>query len=429
MAFIDFKSRLLNFSFGNYNRNTDRYTMPLQVQSPNLQAYQDVINKFVNHQPNINNGSEAEVYKTTSDIGLVVGRKSNMASNGRYKIWDYSTDEEIDIKKNREAREVIKLLERPNAFQSGAEFIKACEIYYALYGNVFIYENYALETSEMPASQFLIPPDLVTIVPTGKMIDQVDIEGIISHYEIDLGNGKRRKIYPKDIIHIKNFNPANIFVGLSPLEQMGLDISNTRVAKGYLNAVSSKKGALGAISPEASKTEYGEVIPLTEEDRIELEKQFSEKTHGIFDHQSKVKISSHPIKWVEFTSSIASNQILEQIDENKRTIIDMYGLNENIFSKKGGSKFDNLLEGEKQAYTSTIIPEAEIFTDAITRKWKFFERNGMYLTRDYSHVEALKSDMKQQSEITFRNATSMKMLVVDLGYSKDEAMQIIKKGF
>lgn len=425
---FSFNSRFLNFSWGGrYNRNTDRYTLPLNVQSQDFDAY---YNQLINHKVEISkNGSEAEIYKTTSDVGLVVGRKANMASNGRFKVFDYNTDEEIDIKKNTTAREIIKLLERPNPFQSGAEFIKQYHILKAIYGNVFIYQNFAIESSTIPKAIYLLPPHLMTVVPTGKMFDQLDIEGIIKHYELIVDGNKFRAFKPKDIIHIKNFNPSNVFIGLSPLEQLGLDVSNTRVGKGFLNAVSSKLGAIGAITPDGIKSnDYGAILPIEEDQRLEIEKQMSEKTHGIFDGQSKIKISSVPLKWVSFSAPIQEHQVLEQLDDNKRTVIDMYGMNENIFSKKGGSKYDNLLEGEKQAYTSTIIPEAEELTDSLVRSWKIFEENGFYLQLSYSHVEALKSDRKQQSEINEKNTKALKTLVVDLQYSKDEAIELLRKG-
>lgn len=411
---------------GNYDRNTDRYTMPIQVRS---EDFNQMLSSVLNHKIDVCvSGKEKEIYKTTSDIGLVISRKADMFSNGRFRIYDYKTDEEIDIRTNSKALEIIKLLERPNPFQSGAEFIKQYSIYRSIYGNAFIYLNYALETSELPSAMYLLPPDLMKVVPTGKIYDQVDIEGIVSRYEMCIGDGKYKPFKTKDVIHLKKFNPANIYVGLSPLEQLGLDIANTRAGKGYLNAVSTKMGAIGAISPDGVKqNDYGAIMPMDEETKLKLEKQFSESTHGIYDKQNKLKIAEVPLKFISFTTPIRDHQLLEQLDENKRTIIDTYGLNENIFSKKGGSKYDNLLEGEKQAYTSTIIPESEELTDALVKALRIFSTNSFYLKFDYSHVEALKSDKKAEVEILYRKSYAYKLLI-DSGMSPDEAKGIIERG-
>lgn len=411
---------------GGHDRDTDRYTMPIQVRS---EDFDQLLDRVINRKIDVSTrGKEKEIYKTTSDIGLVVGRKADMFSNGRFKIYDYKTDEEVDIKSNRNALEIIKLLERPNAFQSGAEFLKQFSVYNDIYGNAFIYLNYAYKGAELPSAMYLLPPDLMKVIPTGKIYDQIDIEGIVKRYDMCIADGKFKPYLPKDIIHIKRFNPSNIYVGLSPLEQLGLDIANTRAGKGYLNAVSSKMGAIGALTPDGVRqNDYGAIMPMNEDTKLELEKQFSETTHGIFDKQNKLKISSIPLKFVSFTTAIRDHQILEQLDENKRTIIDTFGMNENIFSKKGGSKYDNLLEGEKQAYTSTLIPQSEILTDAFVNAIKIFESLGFYLKLDYSHVEALKSDKKAEAEILYRKSHAYKLLI-DSGMSPNEAKEIIERG-
>jgi hypothetical protein len=116
--------------------------------------------------------------------------------------------------------------------------------------------------------------------------------------------------------------------------------------------------------------------------------------------------------------------LFEEIDEDFLTIIDNYGLNANIFSRSKGSTFENLNEGLKQAYQSTIIPEAEEL--ALNRSEMFgLLQKGEWLELDFSHIPVLQENSKEKAEILEKKANAINTLIQSGVYTKTEIQQII----
>jgi hypothetical protein len=83
--------------------------------------------------------------------------------------------------------------------------------------------------------------------------------------------------------------------------------------------------------------------------------------------------------------------LLEQIDAYFLTIVDHFGLNINIFSSKSQT-FENVKNSLIQCYQDTIIPEADLFCQELT---KFLNiKEGQRIVASYDHVKILKDNSK-----------------------------------
>lgn len=421
MVEFNFTSRFFSFRLGGNNTNTNQYTQPIDTRSQadfryNLFGLDDYEKnrEFISIENN-----EFELFDTTPELQIVTQKGASLLANGRWQVRRYSDDSII------EEHPLIKLLERPNAFQTRNEFLTDIYINKALYGNSFTYMNYALPgISEFPSSFVNLITPRVVVRKTGKLKDQTELKGIVKAYEIVDPYDYNKVIdsfKPEEIIHLKNFNPNDPVIGLSPLRSIHMPLTIIRSARGYVDADYRKKGALGVLSGASS--DAAGALPLSKNDRSDLERQVSEHEYGTADQQRKMIISNSPVKWESFSSAIKDHVIHESIELEFKKIIDCYGLNEALFSFLKQSTFSNQSNGEKQAYDNAIKPFAESLSYAFTDAMGLPDK-GIYLQLDFSHVAALQENEKEKAETMKIKVDTFKILI-DSGMPTEEAKRLV----
>jgi HK97 family phage portal protein len=408
------------------NKSTDAFTQPIIIDNTN---YQSVISGILNAYTADNNEikdyvttsemKENKLFETTPELNIVINKGASLFSNGSWKMFDLN-GEEI------EQHQVLDLLKKPNVFQNKNEFLQHSYLFYSIYGNSIIFANKATKES-LPAQLNLLQPPLVRVVKSNKYYRQLKLKNMIDRYELFENRNGREQVLDRfevdEIIHIKNNNPDDFFMGKSPLIAIHMPITNIRLARGYVNADYSKKGAMGGLFPEIQK-DAGGALPVAQKDIDELEKLYSEHTHGTADAQNKVIIAKKPMKFVPFSSAIKDHMIFETLDKEFKVIIDHFGLNQSVFSFMQQSTFSNQANGEKQAYENGVIPIANKLSSEINSKLNLVEKFGMYVKLDYSHLECFASNEKEDAEI-LENKVKVISDLMAIGYSKEEAVALV----
>lgn len=123
--------------------------------------------------------------------------------------------------------EAVQLLNHPNPWLSGDDYLSGVEMYKRIAGNSFTLKVRSGATK--PVQLWLLRPDRVRIVPDRKKY--------ISHYEYRVG-ADVFEIPPEDIIHHRTRNPYDDFYGMPPLMPASgrTDIDNFMkdMVKGFL---------------------------------------------------------------------------------------------------------------------------------------------------------------------------------------------------
>lgn len=394
----------LGRAFSVFQSRTDHLTRGLYL--PNFNGLRYLSNTPTEVLDSITN-NEWNLYTTTAQLFIVVNKKATMISNGVFVVKDYKTGEII------ENHPLLKLLEKPSPLLNRNEWLMHVSICHDVYGNSVIYKNKPSALSEYPVTLMPLPNSDLKAKMTGKRYEATSIDEIVEYYELCT---TKKRFTPSELIHIKTSTTDDTIFGLSPLHAIQMELSNIRGAKGFRNVNITKKGALGMISPEMNPNG---VVPLDAENRKDIEQQYAKETHGIFDGQSPVKFSPIPVKYQHLNFPIKDSMLFEEVDANMRAIIDLYGLNENIFSKEKGSTFSNFKEGLVSAYQDAIIPASEKICYAINDSLDLFNQ-GIYIELDYSHIPALQEDGRLKANQIKTQVESMEKLV-GLGYSLDEA--------
>lgn len=320
-----------------------------------------------------------EIYNSVPQLKAVVDMKAQMFSNMIMKIVDKDGIEVIDL-------ELSKLLNYPNVLQSQNSFLKQWKTQEQVFGNQFVYANKPSSISKYPVSLSNISPAYVEPYLTGKLYDQVTIDGIIKHYNYSEGGKNKRIFETKDVMFNKIGALDNTIIGVSPISALALPLSNISSAYKFRNVIMNNKGALGILSSGA-KDGMG-ALPLKPEEKTRIENSHQER-YGIEDGKMKLLITDNPVTWQAMSYPTRDLMLFEEIDTNMLAICDVYGLKVDLFSTKN-STYENGNNAMIKAYQDTIIPEADSFCQALTQFLKL--QNGMQIIADFSHISILKDD-------------------------------------
>lgn len=362
-----------------------------------------------------NNWNDYNIFITTPQLYAVITRLGNLLAVGQWKHYKADKSGKPQLIENSK---YVQLLENPNPLLKGNDLIKQWNENRCIYGNNYEYVLRPYSTS-IPVGLTNLPPAQVKIKTTGKYFKQTKLDEIIEYYEL-LNGVVGEKIMPSEINHTRISNSINPIIGQSPMKALFMPISNIRASYQFRNVIMTKHGALGILSND-SDSDMG-AIPFKQEERDRINNQY-QQSYGIGDEQNKIIMTSAKLKWQKMGFATKDMMLFEEVDADFRTIIDAYGLNDNLFSREKGSTFSNMEEGIKQAYQSTVIPLAEEL--AMNRARLLNLPSNEWLELDYSHIPALQFNEKEHAEVRKIKADALTTLIATGMYSADELKGII----
>jgi HK97 family phage portal protein len=165
------------------------------------------------------------------DIASVYKAISVIAENVPQAQFGFYTLDGEELMESSDARALKARFARPNAQQSGNDFLQEWTGYFALYGEAFI-RKVANTVGEMIGREI---PQLVNLNPK-CMTEKIDrATGLITAWQYTTQGGTI--IIPaEEIIHTKSFNPYNPYRGLSPLSPIDDEIEIDQNALTFNNA-------------------------------------------------------------------------------------------------------------------------------------------------------------------------------------------------
>jgi HK97 family phage portal protein len=359
-------------------------------------------------------GNENIIYQTNSVLRSVIDKKAHMFAMGKFKHYN----------KNGEAYEfspLLDFLERPNVLQSGNEWLMQLKIQECLFGNEFIYKLKPSRISDTPQALYNLSPTFMVVHRTGKLFKQTDKKEIVKGYELlnsDVIGANKFEV--NEVLHLKMPNPDDPVMGLSPLKSIEKELSNINLALDYRNVIMGKRGAIGILSNSAKDSDGG--VPLSETERKRIQEEYL-KNYGIGDNQSKVIMTNSALSWQPMSYPTKDLMLFEEIDANKLAIIDLYGLNANIFSSIKGSTFDNVRESEKLVYQDTIIPESKDFCFALSQFLGLMDK-GEWIEMSYEHLPIFQEDETEAANALNTRISAFNTLMQSGAFTKDEAMEV-----
>lgn len=409
MAIIDTLSRF--FSIGQKAQEKSFFRSTVQTIGSKGAVYLDSYTPY-------------RLYNEIPELAQVINKKADMFSNGIFKFQDIESGQIIPSNKlNSEQKALLSLLENPNVLQPQNKFLKTYIIQLDVYGNQFQYVNNPTSLIKVPSSITHISPTYLSPILTGKVYEQTDINGIIKNYEYK--DGATIKTYETEtIIWSKHDDLDNPVIGNSPLKSLRFPLTNTKLAYDYLNIISGEKGAIGMIAT-SNKDSMG-AIPMSREDKIKLEQQHS-STYGVGDDKlARISIVDGTVSWQPMTYPTRDLLLMEQIDVNKLTMCDHFGMNINIFSSKNQT-YENVSMALKQCYTDTVIPAADSLCQTYTKRFTTDKKSKLIL--DYSHIGILQPDAKAEADLLTTRVNALNQAIQGGIITPAQAQSVLANDF
>jgi HK97 family phage portal protein len=297
--------------------------------------------------------------------------------------WELYSKRKGGEKTEIENHELLDLLEKPNPLMGRSQFIEALVSFYLIAGNSYVEAN--------KPSPNKPPKELWPIFGPDKMKVIVGKDGYPSAYEFRDGGNKRT--WPvdfvkltSDVLHLKTFNPTNIWYGLSPL-QVGIQaIDNTNASATWnLSLLRNMATPSGVLTVES--TQHNPAGALTIEQRENLKESIEERYSGV-RNAGRPMLLEGGLKWQSMSLTPKDMDYLKGKEVTANDICLIYGVPGELVGL-GQKTFNNYEQAKAALYTETILPLMDFLKTELNRWLVPAYGEDLCLEYDKDDIEAL----------------------------------------
>lgn len=288
---------------------------------------------------------------------------------------------------------IIDLLKRPNPLQAQTAFFEAVVSYYALTGNTFI------EASRLgnkpPLELWTMRPDLMALVPNDQ--------GYPGKYIFKAGT--IQKVFEVDpitmranVLHVKSFNPTDIWWGMSPMAaaMMSLD-QNNHASRWNLSLLQNSAVPSGVL--QVLKSDTNVEGSLTEEQHARLLQELENAYMGS-RNAGRPMLLEGGMEWKSISLSPKDMEFLENKNVTSIDICQAFGVPPEMLGL-GQKTFNNYKEARKSFYQETVLPIMDILQSELNA-WliPMFDKNrSIKLCYDKDDIEALQTERAEKFQM------------------------------
>ena len=275
----------------------------------------------------------------------------------------------------------LKVLSRPNPWQSGPELVDALISYFKLAGDGFLE---AVELDGDIRELYALRPDRMKAIAGRRgypMAWEYSVDGTAKHrFDMDLMPDQQLPI-----LHVREFNPLDDWSGLSPVEAAAFAIDVHNAAGGHNKALLDNSAApSGALVFEGGEDSDG---ALTDDQFSRLKAQFSEKHTGPAN-AGKPLILEGGLKWQAMGMSPKDLEFVSGKREAAREIALAFGVPPMLLGIPGDNTYSNYQEARAALYEETVLPLVDKICDALSN-WVQPTYEGLRIGYDVDAIEAL----------------------------------------
>lgn len=371
----------------------------------NVSDWEKLMDKVTN--PLVADSNFMELFKTLPEVFWPIDYIAKRISEAHFDIK--RTKDDSIVWCNRIGAD--KMLKRPNPVMTWREIVYQHFVYKLATGNAFFRaamgESITAEAAkfqwcdnfwELPAQHVRVIPQTYSYgIP---IFGIADIEELIKGYQLDINEYSELTIPWYQIWHdrdgIPHYHDACKFLKAdSRLLSQRRTIANLIAVYEARNVIYLKRGALGFIVSQ--KSDASGTVALEPKEKRELQETVNAR-YGVGEGQLPYGITDVPISFVKTSLSISELQPFDETLEDAIKIASVFGIPAVLVPRKDQSTFSNQDTAEKSVYTSTIIPAAKRFCEALTT-FLGLEQKGYYLDCDFSDVACLQVGLKEAEEV------------------------------
>ena len=322
---------------------------------------------------------------------------------------------------------IVKILRKPNYFQTQKELWRQTEIFRSVFGNEYFFFLTPIGLSKNYKGLFTLPPQYVTIeYPTNStpfFLNTEMPEGVKYLYD---WSGRQVPLNENSILHLNDNNidqkPDTYLSGMSKLDSLRPNISNIRASYEARNVILTNRGAIGILSNNA-KDAIGSTMPMSPKEKKTLQGELSK--YGVLKSQYKYILTNLSLKWTQITTDLDKLKVFEEVEEDFRMICNEYGTPYELFAGTNIT-YENKEKAEKQFYQDTVIPTTQERIQAIndyigadSRAWKVYGT--------FDHLPIFQEDINQRSEALDNLVSALNVALGDGAITVQEYKEELQK--
>lgn len=349
-----------------------------------------------------------DLYIRIPELRTVINKRAIMMSGAVPKLCDVDGNL-VD------AHWILDLIRKPNPTQSWSDVIYSLSVNDGLFNNSFAYcpkRSFDLRNLLVP-----LPSNKIKIRGTGKLLDQIDTDGLIKDYEFWYDSKSFQTIEVEDMVYLNTPDGINLINPVNRIDTLKYPLSNIMSQYNKRNVLLENIGAIGILS--SKKSDLGGSLPMDAEEKEEIQRDWLKR------QKDKLVITEADVDWTPMSYPTKDLMLFEELTEDKMAIIDAYGLSYYLFSQAKGSTFTNVKEGMKMSYQDTIIPETEQMYSTISHQLGL-TKEGLYLKPDFSHIAVLQDDKNAEaSALNLRADAVNKIITAGIELSDEEKRSLL----
>ena len=361
--------------------------------------------------PDSKNTTYLASFVGNGNVFSVINKITEPASRLKIYQFDKNGDEKPEGK-------ALQLLNKPNPFQSRAEFLEAALTFYNIFGNTYIAgekADYGLRAGKITRLDIL-PPQWTEIILGDYM-------NPIMGYE--LTKGTLRKYDFPEVMHWKDFNPdfqesGSHLYGMSRLRPLLQAVTANQSAYDSMVSSFQNMGAYGLLTILGVKDNDGKFSdkPTTKEQLNKMLQEWRSKWSGD-SKRGSVAITNKSAEWTPFGLSVQDLSILTSIPVSRGVISDAYNVPDILFAGSEGRTYDNFSEAKKALWQDAIMPEVDNFLEKLS-EWlmPLMGEEGDYFAADYDEVAVLQDDMTKKIDWMVKAGLTMNEIRDAIGYEE-----------
>lgn len=275
----------------------------------------------------------------------------------------------------------LKVLSRPNPWQSGPELVDALVSYFKISGDAFLE---AVELDGNIRELYALRPDRMRAIAGRRgypMAWEYSVDGTLKHrFDVDLLPGEQMPI-----LHVREFHPLDDWGGMSPVEAAAFAIDVHNAAGGYNKALLDNSASpSGALVFEGGEDSDGS---LSDDQFARLKAQFDEKHTGT-QNAGKPLLLEGGLKWQPMGMSPKDLEFVSGKREAAREIALAFGVPPMLLGIPGDNTYSNYQEARAALYEETVLPLVDKLCEALSN-WTQPTYPGLRLGYDLDAIEAL----------------------------------------
>lgn len=277
---------------------------------------------------------------------------------------------------------LLRLLERPNPHESGADFFESWYGYLEVAGNAYME---LVELDGSPRELYALRPDRMKVVPGRSGWPEAyeySVDGRAVRYAYDPARGEA------PILHMRLFHPTDDHYGMSPLEAAAraVDIHNAASAwnKALLDNAARPSGALVYRGGDGNAN-------LSEEQFERLKAELSENYSGAANAGRPLLLEGG-LDWTAMGLTPKDMDFIEAKRSAARDIALAFGVPPMLIGVPGDNTYSNYQEANRTFWRQTVLPLVGRTGRALTRWLGAKYGENLRLGYDADQVEALSSE-------------------------------------